>query len=246
MDKFNALGLPQRLLAVFGVMTLIFAVFQFALIPDVEEETRNVTDQMMKLKSAAAEFKQNTTIRKQKALLELETAELNKQHERFSKSLPEDDGIPKLIYSIKRLADDHALEIDKFLKQPRIAEDFVARVPVNMVVRGKYPLLLAFLNALNKPSERDRQPRLITVTELSIKNLPIKSKARKRSKGAKSGGSIDVAAADLERWENYEQSLETRQIEAKLTINAFSWTGKPKPGKKAKRGKAKKRKRSKR
>ena len=79
--------------------------------------------------------------------------------------LPDKKEIPDLLSAISTLARDSGLDILIFRQKPETYQEFYARVPVEMEVRGTYHQVAGFLDRVG------RLDRIVNVSELVV-NTP--------------------------------------------------------------------------
>ena len=110
MNKFEALPLPQKLLAGFLAMALLGGGYYFLVISDIETSIQAAQVKARKAQQKVAQLKKYESGELLKAL-EAEEAELKEQLAANKALLPEDERMPNLITSIKRQADERGLKI---------------------------------------------------------------------------------------------------------------------------------------
>ena len=238
MNKFEALPLPQKLLAGFLAMALLGGGYYFLVISDIETSIQAAQVKARKAQQKVAQLKKYESGELLKAL-EAEEAELKEQLAANKALLPEDERMPNLITSIKRQADERGLKILLIKREEKVLDDYVALNPVETEVEGTFPVVIAFFEALAKPGMR-----MMTVNNLHLEALDVKTIIEERRLDAMTGptpGAIvlnQVKAEDadrkklspteqfLERLDTYDAAVERMRVKASFTINAYSYTGK--------------------
>ena len=85
--------------------------------------------------------------------------------------LPDQKEIPDLLSSISNLARDSGLDILAFRQKPETYQDFYAEVPVDMVVRGTFPQVTAFVDDVG------RLDRIVNASDITIKEPKVADEA---------------------------------------------------------------------
>lgn len=85
--------------------------------------------------------------------------------------LPDQKEIPDLLSSISNLARDSGLDILAFRQKPETYQDFYAEVPVDMVVRGTFPQVTAFVDDVG------RLDRIVNASDITIKEPKVVDEA---------------------------------------------------------------------
>jgi type IV pilus assembly protein PilO len=96
-----------------------------------------------------------------------EVKELDAQLRRALAQLPDQKEIPDLLSTVSSVGRDAGLEIVLFRQRPEVYRDFYAEVPVEMLMRGTYAQVTAFLE---KVASLDR---IVNVTDISMKSPKI-------------------------------------------------------------------------
>lgn len=235
MEQFEALPLPHKVLIVFLAMACVAGLFYFLLISDLEADIALSQKKITKTEQKAAQLKRYESPELM-AALDQQMAELKEQLAANKALLPEAEQIPALITSIKRQADELGLKIERFEKTERSSEDYVDTIPVKMEVEGSFPVVVAFFEALAQPGMR-----MMTVTDMNFKSLPIKELMERESafpvvggmpssggragKGSGRDGPSSPIQQFIDRLDNYERAVGNMRVAAKFTVNAYSYTG---------------------
>ena len=235
MGRFESLPLPQRAVIIFLVLAGAAGGYFFMFIEPIKEGIAAAQAKLVRTENTTQSLHPYEDEGKLK-LLEEDTREIADKLEANKALLPSDEKIPSLITAIKRQADERGLKILKFKKHDRILDDYVAFVPVQMIVQASYPVVISFLEALAQPGMR-----MMTVTEIQLKSLPVDdfvdtgfgelSEAEKNYADAGVGGARRASANTdpltelIAKFESFENALERYQIRAKFVVNAYSYTG---------------------
>ena len=232
MEKFNALPLSHKALLAFVIMATVAGLFHFVLIGDIDGQMAAAQAEVKQTEKKLSELKQYENPELMQTLEE-EITELKEQLAANKALLPEAEEIPTLITAIKRQADDLGLKIIRFQKGERFKDDYVTIVPVPMEVEGPFPVVVSFFEALAHPSMR-----MMTVSDLKLKALPLPSPGEVAATFATVGGvepsagggdkaatQLSPVEALLKRLDDYETSLRHMQISARFNVNAYTYSG---------------------
>lgn len=238
MNKFEALPLPQKLLAAFLALALLGGGYYFLIISDIELSIQAAQAKARKSQQKVAQLKKYESGELLKAL-QAEEAELKEQLAANKSLLPEDERMPNLITSIKRQADERGLKILLIKREEKTLDDYVALNPVETQVEGSFPVVISFFEALAQPGMR-----MMTVNDLHIEALNVKKLIEERRVDAMAGptpSALVIANANaeeaekkqmspteqfLERLDSYDTAVERMRVKASFVINAYSYTGK--------------------
>lgn len=120
----------------------------------LEAERGNLLTQMAEVEKRAAN----------KAAFEAELASLTADLKQALKELPNDREIPGLLKSISTLGRNVGLDVKKFQPEPERTRDYVAEVPVSIVVEGSYHEVAMFFDRLSKMN------RIVYVQNIEMTN----------------------------------------------------------------------------
>jgi Tfp pilus assembly protein PilO len=237
MDRFEALGRPQKILVAFVLMALVGGGFYFLLITDAEAEIMAAQSRAGKAEAKLAQLKKYESGELMKALKK-EEEKLHEELKANMELLPENEEIPQLISSIKRQADELDLKIILFKKGERYPEDYVDVIPLEMQVEGAFPVVISFFEAIAEPGMRMMTLSDIKFVGLSLNEvLDIEEAAIAETKitqgiiqGADRGGSAkknkdSAVERFLKKIDSYEAAAKKMRVAATFTINAYSYSG---------------------
>lgn len=119
-------------------------------------------------KRQLVEEKQNEKTTKTRMIARLgtvqqEVKDLEAQLRAALSQLPDQKEIPELLSTISTVGRDAGLEILVFRQRPENYQEFYAEVPVEMVMRGSYRQVTAFLDAVG------RLNRIVNATNISMR-----------------------------------------------------------------------------
>lgn len=250
MDKFNALPLQAKLLALIATLGVLFAGFYFVLLDDLETQKTGARARVTKAQTDAKKLKTYGEPQRMEKLVE-EEKKLRDRLEANKGMLPEKEKIADLTEVLERQADERGLNVKEREKLAPEMLDYVKRIPVRMKVEGTFPAIVSFIGALAQPGMR-----LMTVDDISLRAIPLKEfmpKVRDAAPLASrrgAAGGADTAAQRaavqqlLGQLDSYEEALKRATISATFTVSAYSFTGQlVPPDEKAKRRKNKRRRR---
>ena len=189
MDKFLELPLPQKLLALVGVLAVVGGASYYGLIDPVYSDTnnqivryrRNMTRYYKLKRFESPAFNQE---------IERERKELEEKRASYERLLPTRAEVPEFIESLKTDADTSGLEWISFEKQGKnINGPSYIKIPIAIRVRGHYSQLIAFLDAMAAPTKR----------MVNIESFDIKANMPKLSDVEKSIGDIGLLRVLRER-----------------------------------------------
>jgi Tfp pilus assembly protein PilO len=252
VDKFNALPLQAKLLALIATLGVLFAGFYFVLLDDLEGQKAGAKGRVTKAQTDAKKLKTYGEPQRLEKLVE-EEQKLRDRLEANKSMLPEKEKIADLTEVLERQADERGLNVKEREKLDAEMLDYVKRIPVRMKVEGTFPAIVSFIGALAQPGMR-----LMTVDDITLKAIPIKEFMPKGvrdvnvvapRRGAAAGGADSAAQRAavqqlLGQLDSYEEALKRATISATFTVSAYSFTGQlVPPDEKAKRRKNKRRRR---
>ncbi len=196
--------------AVGGVPVLILVLLAFFLIKPIMGETTALEEELAQVQNEV-QIKRGLARR----LPDLEQEIENKDYELtlLRKQLPEEKEIPDLLDQVSNLGTQAGLEFITFKPLGEVEKDFYAEVPVQLRMVGRFHELLTFFDRVS------RMPRIVTITDMSIK----KAAVTKKGKGS------NVARVDVT-----SKAITFRFLEAKVDIVEEQKKGKKKGKKKRK------------
>lgn len=233
MDKLNALPVQAKALVVLAVLGVIFGVFYFLVLPDAEAQVRSAQSKNKQAQVKIAKLRTyGDASRLQK--LEAEEKKLRERLEANKAMLPSDERMADLTEELAQQADERGLVVLESSKGEIVPEDYVKRIPVDMHVQGTLPALISFLDALAQPGMR-----LMTVTDLELKARAIKDfmpdlpKMARSMRFGRNARPEDIQRATIQNQiallDAYDVASKRATIDARFTVNAYSYTGKLAP-----------------
>ena len=159
------LDLPprQRLLLLIGVLAALIGAYTFFLywprserIAELERRREQVQQDRDRKAALLANLDQTRK----------EVANLDSELRQAVQQLPDTKEIPDLLSTISSLGREAGLEITQFKQRPEQYEEFYAVVPVDIVVRGTFHQVGAFLDSVG------RMARIVNITDVHVKAPP--------------------------------------------------------------------------
>jgi len=159
-DRILDMPIRQRVLLLVAIVFLVFGGYAYLLywpraddIADKEQTVENLRqdrDRKAALVANLAQAKQDV-------------ADLQAALKQAIAQLPDTKEIPDLLSGISAVARESGLEIQQFRQRPEVYQDFYAEVPVEILVRGAYWQVEAFLQRVSDLT------RIVNVSDIGIK-----------------------------------------------------------------------------
>lgn len=163
IERFLDLPSRQRLLLLGGTVAILVALFLFFFYLPRRDRIAELTEERARIQQdrdrKAAMLANLDEVRQEVAALDAELRQAVAQ-------LPDTKEIPDLLSTISSLGREAGLEVTLFRQRPEQYEEFYASVPVDLVVRGTFHQLLAFLDSVG------RMARIVNVGEVHMKAPP--------------------------------------------------------------------------
>jgi Tfp pilus assembly protein PilO len=246
LDKLKALPIWAKATILAVLLGAIGVAFQFLFIGDMEARKTGAEQRLKDFSEKRQKLRAFTEPQRRKELEE-DLRKLQAQLEANRTLLPAEEEIPLLVQQVKRRADDRGLEIlDIQNKSEPEAEDYLKRLPIKFKVRGQFPVLISFFNAIV-----DKGMRMMTIRDLLIVGIPVRDLESAKpgvgtsvDLGGDAKAKLSAAEVLIMRLDEYEDAAKNAPIEATFTVNAYSYTGALlSAADKAKKSKSRKRKR---
>ena len=159
------LDLPprQRLLLLIGVMVALLGSYAFFVFMPRSERIvalEQQREQVQRDRDRKAALLANLEQTRQ------EVASLDAELRLAVAQLPDTKEIPDLLSTISSLGREAGLEITQFKQRPEQYEEFYAAVPVDIVVRGTFHQVAAFLDSVA------RMARIVNIADVHMKAPP--------------------------------------------------------------------------
>jgi type IV pilus assembly protein PilO len=167
LERLLDLPLRKRVLLLVGGVSFMFFLYAYmvfwprnTLIAALEAQKENLMHERDRKTALVANLEKARQ----------EVLQLDGDLRKAAAELPTTKDIPDLLSSISSLARESGLEILQFRLRPEQYEDFYAKVPVDVLVRGTYHQVGAFFDKVGGMA------RIVNVTDVGIKS-PIRLEA---------------------------------------------------------------------
>jgi type IV pilus assembly protein PilO len=147
LERFFELENRQRMMAVVGVLTLVFGAYWYFVYAGRRAETVTVTAKIKDLRQQR-DTKQKLVANMSE--LQETVRELGAQLKQAEAQLPDSKEIPDLLSSVSSAGRDAGLEVISFRQRQEQLRDFYAEVPVDVTVRGNYHEVATFFDRVGK------------------------------------------------------------------------------------------------
>lgn len=161
LERLLALDRPRRIAVYAGAFVVIALVYYWYVYSPAATSLAGKTDRVEQL--------QQEQIKKSRVASRLEeyraqVKELDAQLRKAIAQLPDQKEIPDLLSTVSSLGRESGLEIVLFRQKPEVYQDFYAEVPVEMLVRGTYSQVTAFLAKVGELN------RIVNVTDIAMRS----------------------------------------------------------------------------
>ncbi|MCC6763177.1 MAG: type 4a pilus biogenesis protein PilO [Deltaproteobacteria bacterium] len=147
LDRFFELENRQRVMAVAGVLAVVFGTYWYFVYAGRRAETVSVTAKINDLRQQR-DAKEKLVANMGE--LQETVRELGAQLKQAEAQLPDSKEIPDLLSSVSSAGRDAGLEVISFRQRQEELKDFYAEVPVDVTVRGNYHEVAAFFDRVGK------------------------------------------------------------------------------------------------
>ncbi len=161
LDRLLELPARQRVMLLVSSVALVFFVYAYfvfwprnAMIAEKEQQREDLIHDRDRKTALVANLERARQ----------EVAQLDGDLKKAAAELPTTKEIPDLLSNISSLAREAGLEIMQFKQRPEQYEDFYAKVPVDILVRGSYFQVGTFFDKVGGMA------RIVNVTDVSIKS----------------------------------------------------------------------------
>ncbi len=161
LDRLLELPARQRVMLLVSSVALVFFVYAYfvfwprnAMIAEKEQQREDLLHDRDRKTALVANLERARQ----------EVAQLDGDLKKAAAELPTTKEIPDLLSNISSLAREAGLEIMQFKQRPEQYEDFYAKVPVDILVRGSYFQVGTFFDKVGGMA------RIVNVTDVSIKS----------------------------------------------------------------------------
>jgi type IV pilus assembly protein PilO len=160
MERLEAIPTLYRWLIVLGLLIVLGIAYWYLLYQPRMEELATLQEQINSKKTDLLKHQQ---IASKHEAFKAEVAVLEAHLSQLLQFLPKSQEIPDLIRQISDLAVRTGLQINLLRPQGEQPEQFYAKVPITVQVKGPYHAVGQFLDALG------RLPRIVSVSDIDMK-----------------------------------------------------------------------------
>lgn len=147
LERFFELESRQRVMAVAGLLAVVFGSYWYFVYSGRRAETVAVT---AKIKDLRAQRESKQKLVANIGELQQTVRDLGAQLKEAEAQLPDSKEIPDLLSSISSAGRDSGLEVISFRQRQEQLKDFYAEVPVDVTVRGNYHEVATFFDRVGK------------------------------------------------------------------------------------------------
>lgn len=159
LQQFDRLQLKLKLIMLGAIVAGVAAAFYFLLYADLVDQTNAMQAQVAELQSEKASYED----KKQRYIaFRAEVKGLLQEKKELVKVLPTEAEIPNFLQSLHSQAELAGLNIITFDKQPEVARDFYAEIPVRMLITGTYHQINKFFYSVGQLK------RIVNIRDLGL------------------------------------------------------------------------------
>ena len=217
-----------------GSVVVIYVLFSFGVIGDLEEQATAKAAQANKIQKEVAELKKTMTKKEVKVDPESDPKILKPRLEAYKNDLPTSENWPEFVKDFNKLAKKKGIDIRSFDPQELQADDYVTFTPVKVAAVANFQVLVKFLAELARPGTSEEPNRIVTIDSIDIKSEGVKDYLPKgiftQGAGAKANAGLtedEIKQATIRRLDAYEFAARKTKLEIKLTLRVYTYTGNP-------------------
>jgi Tfp pilus assembly protein PilO len=128
------------------IAALIFGLFYFFYYKPQNEELQSIREERIKTEAEVAELRKK---KEELDAIEAELETLNVKLRELETIIPQEEEIDVILSRIQQLAFDSRLNLDKFIPQALVDQEFYSEKPINIEITGNYHNLAIFFNRLS-------------------------------------------------------------------------------------------------
>lgn len=147
LERFFELESRQRVMAVVGLLAVVFGGYWYFVYAGRRAETIAVT---AKIKDLRTQRESKQKLVANIGELQQTVRDLGAQLKEAEAQLPDSKEIPDLLSNISSAGRDSGLEVISFRQRQEQLKDFYAEVPVDVTVRGNYHEVATFFDRVGK------------------------------------------------------------------------------------------------
>lgn len=147
LERFFELESRQRVMAIVGLLAVVFGGYWYFVYAGRRAETIAVT---AKIKDLRTQRESKQKLVANIGELQQTVRDLGAQLKEAEAQLPDSKEIPDLLSNISSAGRDSGLEVISFRQRQEQLKDFYAEVPVDVTVRGNYHEVATFFDRVGK------------------------------------------------------------------------------------------------
>lgn len=160
----SILGLPtsKKVLILIGILGLIAGMYIYLFFIPLQDNLKALRGELDKL---LKELNEGKMITKDLEKFKSQVEQMNVELADALTQLPNEKEIPEILKSISRLGKESNLEFTLFKPKPEEPQQFYAKVPIDLVMVGRYHDIGLFFDKIGK------LPRIINVVDFNMSRL---------------------------------------------------------------------------
>ncbi|MEA2627517.1 MAG: type pilus assembly protein PilO [Candidatus Binatota bacterium] len=155
----------NRRLIVYGVLLGVLALLYWTL--SYSGNAQAISDRTARLEEVQTEVAKKQKMSARLAEYQQQVRDLDAALKKAVAQLPDQKEIPDLLSTVSSLGRESGLEIMLFRQRAEVYHDFYAEVPVEMLMRGSYHQVRAFLRSVGQLN------RIVNVTDIAMRNAQV-------------------------------------------------------------------------
>lgn len=159
MDSILKLPTPKKVLILVAILCAIGGLYLYFFFVPVQEDVSAEQRELSKLES---ELSSSKAIARDLQKFKEQVAKLNEELKSALTQLPNEKEIPEILTTISNLGKESNLEFTLFRPKPEEAQQFYAKVPIELVALGSYHNIGIFFDKVSK------LPRIINVVDFNM------------------------------------------------------------------------------
>jgi type IV pilus assembly protein PilO len=159
MDSILKLPTPKKVLILVVILCAIAGLYLYFFFTPGQDELNVVQRELSKLES---ELSNSKAIARDLQKFKEQVEKLNEELKNALTQLPNEKEIPEILKTISSLGKESNLEFTLFRPKPEEAQQFYAKVPIELVALGNYHNIGIFFDKVSK------LPRIINVVDFNM------------------------------------------------------------------------------
>lgn len=159
IDTVLKLPTPKKILILVGILFVITGLYFYVFFLPVQGELKGLRSELDKL---IRELNEGKTITRDLQRFKAQVEKLNEELTNALTQLPNEKEIPEILKSISRLGKESNLEFSLFRPKTEEAQQFYAKVPIELILLGSYHDTGIFFDRVSK------LPRIINVVDFNM------------------------------------------------------------------------------